>query len=116
MERFEQPPNAMGLYLRSALARDIVSIGTSSDANASGLPAAIPDASSIDAALARVGVPRFVMDLRASHDERAPIAWLSERRALRAIFTLHMTLAPGIAFDSLLFLDTLTPAHTAPAR
>jgi erythromycin esterase len=110
---FERPPNAMGMYLRSQLGDDLVIIGTSSAGNAGGLPVATPDSGSVEATLARVGPPRFLIDLRASHADRAAAAWLAERHSLRANFNTYLTLSPGAAFDALLFVDTLTPAHTA---
>jgi hypothetical protein len=41
-------------------------------------------------------------------------AWLAERRALRANFTTFLTVSPSAAFDALLFVNTLTPAHATP--
>jgi erythromycin esterase len=112
---FERAPNAMGLYLRSRLGNDLVIIGTSSTASPPGLAAWVPDAGNIDAALARVGLPRFVLDLRASRADRAVTAWLAQRRTLRANFTTTLTLSPGKAFDALVFMESLTPARTALA-
>ncbi|MGH9939013.1 MAG: erythromycin esterase family protein, partial [Blastocatellia bacterium] len=111
---FERPPTVMGQHLRSALGADLVIIGMSSAQNGAGLPAASPESGSLDAALARVGLPRFLLDLRASRADRAVTAWLAERHAMRANFTASLTLSPGAAFDALLFIDTLTPARAAP--
>jgi erythromycin esterase len=69
--------------------------------------------SGLDAALARVGMPLFLLDLRATRADRAVTAWLAEPREMRANFTTYMTLSPGVAFDALLFINTLTPARTA---
>jgi erythromycin esterase len=104
----------MGVYLRSALFDDVVIVGTSSAANPRGLPPFVPDPSSIDAALARVGLPQFLLDLRGPHADRAATIWLAKRRTLRANFTTVLTLAPGKAFDALVYIDTLTPAHVGP--
>jgi erythromycin esterase len=113
---FERPANAMGMYLRSTLGNDLVIIGTSSAANARGLPRASEDASSLDAALARVGTPHFLLDLRASRDDQAVSSWLGKPHALRANFNTLLSLSPGTAFDALVFVDTLTPAHGASPR
>jgi erythromycin esterase len=113
---FEQPPTVMGQHLRSALGADLVIIGTSSAQNGAGLPAAPLEPDSLDAALARVGLSRFILDLRASRADRAVAAWLAERRALRANFTTSLTLSPSTAFDALLFIETLTPAGAAPPQ
>ncbi|MEO8088846.1 MAG: erythromycin esterase family protein [Gemmatimonadales bacterium] len=110
---FARPPSMMGQSLRSALGDDLVIIGTSSAQNGVGLPAATPNRDGVDAALARVGLPRFLLDLRAAPADRALTAWFTERRALRANFTTYLTLPLGAAFDAIFFVDTLTPAHTA---
>jgi erythromycin esterase-like protein len=110
----EQPPEMMGLHLRAALGHDIIIIGTSAASNGGGLPAVPPDSGSVDAALARVGLRRFLVDLRAASTDREVSAWLAERRPLRANFTTTLMVAPQSAFDALLFVDTLTPSRTAP--
>ena len=110
---FERPATVMGQHLRSVLGGELLIIGTSSARNGTGLPTATLESSSLDASLARVGQPRFLLDLRASRADRAAAAWLAERRALRANFTTFMTLSPGAAFDALLFINTLTPARAA---
>lgn len=108
---YERPPNAMGVHLRAALGNDLVIIGSSAEKNGTGLPAASPDPMSIDAALARVGLRRFIVDLRAAPDGARPV-WVAQRHTLRANFTLRMTVIPGAAFDAFLFIETLTPART----
>jgi len=67
-------------------------------------------------ALARVGVPRFVLDLRASRTDAAAASWLAQRRNLKANYETFLTLVSGEAFDAILFVDTLTPAHKTPSR
>jgi erythromycin esterase len=111
---FERPPTVMGQHLRSALGADLLIIGMSSAQNGAGLPAASLEAGSLDAAISRVGMPLFLIDLRAARSDRAVAAWLTERRALRANFTTFLTVSPNAAFDALLFVDTLTPARQAP--
>jgi erythromycin esterase len=96
------------------LGADLLIIGMSSAQNGAGLPAASLEAGSLDAALSRVGMPLFLIDLRAARSDRAVAAWLTERRALRANFTTFLTVSPNAAFDALLFVDTLTPARQAP--
>ena len=110
---FEKPATAMGQYLHSALGRDLIIIGTSAAANGPGLPPAIPDSDGVDASLAKVGLPLFLIDLRASSANGAVNEWLLARRSLRANFTTILTVSPRTAFDALMFIDTLTPAHIA---
>jgi len=111
---FERPPNAMGQYLRSALGDDLLIIGMSSAQKAARLPATPAESGSVDATLARVGPPRFLLDLRASRDDRAASAWFAERRELRANSTTCVTLSPGAAFDAIVYVDSLSSARTAP--
>jgi hypothetical protein len=65
----------------------------------------------VEAALARVGVPRFLLDLRPARAEPAAAAWLATRRALRTNGETFVTLAPGAAFDALYYVDALTPSR-----
>ena len=110
----ERPGTVMGQHLRSALGDDMVIIGISSARNGDGLPTATLEADSLDAALARVGAPLFLLDLRAARSDRAVAAWLAERRPLRTNFSAFLTMAPGAAFDAIVFIETLTPARAAP--
>src|SRR5690606_6999083 len=100
---FEKPPNMMGHYLRPLLGADLViigSVGTSMVATAS-----------IDADDAKVGLPLFAVDLRASRGSPAS-AWLADRQTLGANMTARITLSPVAAFAALVFLGPLTPAKT----
>jgi erythromycin esterase len=69
------------------------------------------DPASLDAALARVAIPRFILSLRSARDDPPALAWLSERRSLHANLKTHFTVTPATAFDALFFVGTLTPAH-----
>src|SRR5262245_44055502 len=112
--RFERPPTAMGQHLRLAFGSDLVIIGISSAENGTGLPTGSLEPGGIDAALARVGPPLFLLDLRAARSDRAVAAWLAERRSLRTNFNSFLTVSPSAAFNALLFINTLTPARHAP--
>ena len=90
----------------------MVIIGTSSTRNGVGLPPASPLADGVDAMLAHVGLNQFLLDLRPARADRASIAWLMQPHPLRANFNTFLTLTPGTAFDVILFVSTLTPAHT----
>jgi erythromycin esterase len=69
---FRQPPSAMGMYLRSMLGRDLLVIG-----GTSGVAPTVKDSVEVDGALSRVGVPRFLLDLRSA--DGAALRWLSAR-------------------------------------
>jgi erythromycin esterase len=111
----ERPPSAMGQYLRAALGRDLVIVGTSggpaagTTAPSDVAPGAAPG--SVEALLARVGVPRFVLDLRAARADAAANAWITSRQALQTNGDTFVTLAPGAAFDALLFVGALSPSR-----
>jgi len=111
---FERPPTTMGQHLRSTLGADLVIIGVSSAENGAGLPTGSLEPGGLDAALSRVGPPLFLLDLRAARSDRAVAAWLAERRQLRTNFTSSLTVSPSVAFDALLFVNTLTPARATP--
>jgi erythromycin esterase len=110
----ERPPTAMGQHLRSALGADLVIIGVSSAENGAGLPTGSLEPGSLDAALTHLGLPLFLLDLRAARSDRAVAAWLAERRQLRTNFTKSLTVSPSVAFDALLFVNKLTPARATP--
>jgi erythromycin esterase len=111
--RLERPPNAMGQYLRASLGGDLVIIGMCS-AHGAAAPAAT-DTDSIDAALARVGTPRFLVDLRPARADAYVASWLAGRRSLSANYDTSFTLSPGSAFDLLVFINSLSPARTEAA-
>ena len=69
------------------------------------------EAGSVEAALGRVGVPRFVLDLRTAGADPGAAAWLAGRRALRTNGETSVTLSPGTAFDLLFYVDSLTPSR-----
>jgi erythromycin esterase len=110
---FERPATVLGQHLRLAYGADLVIIGSCSAKNAEGLPPGSAEPGGLDATLAKVGPPRFLLDLRTARADRSVAAWLAERRALRMHAT-HFLLSTSAAFDAILFIDTLTPARTAP--
>ena len=103
----DRPPTVMGQHLRRALGAQLVIIGTSDGSP----PDRNGDTTSVDATLARVGAPRFIVDLRAAGRDTAARAWLATQRKLRANGSTFVTLAPGEAFDALWYAGPLTPAH-----
>ena len=100
----------MGKFLRPMLGRDLVIIGGTSGAVPRGklLQA---DPASFDASLARVAIPRFMLDLRPARDNQAVFGWLSEPRSMHANIGTFVTTTPAVAFDALYFVDNLTPAR-----
>ncbi len=104
---YPQPPTTMGQHLRAALGKDVLIIGTSSAANAAGLPATTGRAGSLDVALARVGLPHFLLDLREARQSAELGQWLDQPQSMRANFTTEIALRPSAAFDAVVFIDRL---------
>jgi erythromycin esterase len=112
---FSEAPRMMGQHVRSALGNSLVIIGTCAAESGDGLPVGAPLENSVEASLSKLGLPLFVLDLRrAAHDPGA-LAWLDERRPLRANFTTQLDVDLREAFDALIFMDRLTPAQTNAA-
>ena len=101
---FRQPPLVMGTFLRSALGRDLVVIG-----GTSGVAPTAKDSAEVDGALSRVGMPRFMLDLRGA--DAGALRWLSERHTIRANEMTMMIVAGRSAFDAVYYVDRLTPSR-----
>jgi erythromycin esterase len=97
----KQSTAAMGTFLRSALGRDLVIIGGTSG----GLPPAANDSAEVDGALSKVGVPRFLLDLRSA--DGAALRWLSEPHTTRSNNRVQIITARS-AFDAVYYVDRLT--------
>ena len=110
---FAHAPNSMGARLRNGLGDRLLVIGTSAAENPPALPRWTPDPGNLDRALAEIGPPMFVLDLRLSRADGPATAWLAEPRTLRANFTTTLTVSTGRAFDVLFFVRTLSQAHVA---
>jgi erythromycin esterase len=104
---FDRPPTAMGQILRGALGDRLVIVGGVGGARPR---AASRDEPSLDATLARRGIPRFVLDLRGDADS-AVRAWRSGVQSLRVNGDAVIVLQPSVAFDAFVYLDSLTPAR-----
>jgi erythromycin esterase len=103
--RLARPPASMGSYLRTALGKDLVIIGTSSRPNPS-LPTEAPE---VDAALATAKMPALLFDLRKAQANPLARKWLNQPRTLGANLDTFFLLTPAKAFDALVYLDTLSP-------
>jgi erythromycin esterase len=116
----ERPPASMGQYLRAALGTDFVIIGTIAGPARAGTPAdmkpnASVDSGSVEAMLARVGIPLFAVDLHRARSDPAAAKWVAGRRTMRTNGDTYVVLSPGSAFDALFFVDSLTPAMALAA-
>jgi erythromycin esterase len=107
----------MGQFLKASLGGKMVSVGFSFNRGA--YPdSAVPPApkSYIDGALAGVGKPLFVIDLRTAPADGPVRTWLNTRNAMRGLGGVTR-LVPAQAYDAIIFVDEITPTlPTAAAR
>lgn len=106
-----QDPTPMGSHLRRSLKDQLFTIVTSSAHNGPGLPTAALDPAGIDAALLRVGLPLFLLDIRGVSQNPRAASWLAQRRSLRMNFDARLEVAADSALDALIFVDTLTKSR-----
>jgi erythromycin esterase len=95
---YSRPPRAMGHFLRAALGRSFVSIGTLAATDA---PA------STEAILARIGAPPFLLDLQKAACDTAAASWLSRRRSIRINYQSSLDVGLRNAFDAIVYLDRI---------
>lgn len=97
-DAFAKPPNSTGLYLRSMIGHLFI-IGSSIDPMA-----ATAEPGSLDNALMKFGMPRFIVDLRSATADLAVMNWLHMQRPMQAnkynFFRVHTI----PAFDAILFM------------
>jgi erythromycin esterase len=106
----QEKPFMMGSHLRRTFGKDLVIIATSSSTASAALPTPEPLDDSIDDTLARVGLPKMLLDLRTARQDNAAFAWLSTQRPLHANISTHQLVTPSTALDLLVFLGGLTPS------
>jgi erythromycin esterase len=109
-----EKPFMMGSYLRRAFGKDLLVIATSSATSSGGLPPPEPIEDDIDGALAQVGLPRMILDLRTAQQDPGAFAWVSQQRALHRHISTHVLVTPATAVDVFFFVDGLTPAVIVP--
>ena len=110
---FRKPPSTMGMALKPALGHDLLIMGGTSGAIGEGLPPEEAGLKTIDISMAKVGVPNFVIDLRAARSDHDASGWLDKTMPIRANMGTHVLLNPGQAFDALYFVNSLSPTHAA---
>jgi erythromycin esterase len=109
-----EKPLMMGSHLRRAYGKSLLIIATSSATASAGLPTPEPIGDSIDEALARVGLPTMILDLRTARQSTGAFAWLSTQHPLHSNISTHDLITPSTAVDVFFFVDRLTPALTVP--
>ena len=98
-DAFAKPPNGMGLYLRSMLGRDLFIIGSSIDP----MPATAQPGS-LDNALVKVGMQRFILDIRSTTGNAGATDWLKLQRPIQANKYNFFRVHTFPAFDAVLFM------------
>ena len=101
------------MYLRSALDRDMVVIGTyyGRGADQAGTRPRPLDTAGMDGLLSSLSIPRFIMDLRELPSAGSLHEWFQTAHETRWVSIV----APLEAYDAILFIDTITPTP-APQR
>lgn len=103
-----QPPRMLGQHLRQRLGAGYVVVPVVASRNAGGLPAAKALPGGLEETLAQVGPPAFLLDLRGAPAPAA--AWLAQERPVRVNFVTETWLQPALAFDAVVYVETLHPA------
>jgi erythromycin esterase len=99
-DAFTQPPHATGQYLRSFLGKDLYIIGSSVGASKSNA-----QPGSLDKTLWQIGKTRFFLDLKPATAMLQVNTWLSTVRPMEANTVAYLKLAPGKAFDGIVFMN-----------
>lgn len=116
----EQGPR-LGLFLDSMLGRDYVNVGFAFYQGApsgwasyqTGISEPAKDGT-LDGELARVGLPLFVLDLRAAPAEGSVHEWLDRPWTMRSeMREWVLTLNPLHAWDALFYIEQISPARGA---
>jgi hypothetical protein len=108
------------MYLRPALDRDMVVIGTLF-AHTLGSPTerglTPADTAGMYGLLSSLSVPAFIMDLHELAANGVLHDWFHMTHELRYNFhPANMMAAPLDAFDAILYIDTITPTPPAPKQ
>jgi erythromycin esterase len=67
----------------------------------------------VDGALARTGIPLFILDFRNAPNEGPVADWLSKKRRLRSQHA-DMYLVPAEAYDAIFFIDRISRSEMTP--
>lgn len=121
----DQLHSAMGEFIHPLVGEDMVVIGSlyhqgetrdwlglfGFDNELHPVPPSTP--ASVNAVMARVGMPRFLLDLRKLPDTGAVNKWFAEPRPVRNINVReeYNQIKPASAFDALLFVKEISPLH-----
>ncbi|MEO7208168.1 MAG: erythromycin esterase family protein [Steroidobacteraceae bacterium] len=108
---YRQAPIAMGQHLRSALGDALVTIASSSAEDEPGFPKMVLAADGIDEVLARIGLPRYLVDLRKAEGVGV-IRWFNTPHPLSVGFVTEHIVSPRQAYDAFAHFKRLTHTHS----
>jgi erythromycin esterase len=105
-----------GEYLRSALGRDLVVIGTyfGHGARPGNPRVAPPNAAGMDGMLSSLSIPVFVMDLHELPGGGALYQWFHMPHEMRGNALVTTIQVPVEDYDAILFIETITPTPAVP--
>ena len=108
----------LGGFLDSMIGDDYVSVGFTyyqgADSGWARFQTDIPNPprpGSLDEAMALVGLPMFVLDLRSVPREGLAYEWLNQLRGHRISVPEYMQLNPPQAWDALFYIERISPVH-----
>jgi erythromycin esterase len=107
---YKEAPVMMGARLRARLGARLVIIGILGAHNGRGLPLDRPLPGSVEATLENLHRPLFALDLRSTRGNDGAVAWLDQRRPIRANFDTETDVVPLRAFDVVVFMNEITRA------
>jgi erythromycin esterase len=103
---------SMGQRLARSLGPAYLPVGTAFRRDARDSSGVAREPTSVDAALARVGVPIYLLDLRRAPRTGGAARWLATEHLARAEDGYVVT-APGRAYDAMMFVDSIQPSRRA---
>jgi erythromycin esterase len=109
---------AAGRYLRSALDRDMVVIGTYFGHGTGFLAGHMPmppDTAGMDGLLSSLSIPVFIMDLRELPSSGILHQWFEAAHEPRNDSGVNLVV-PAEAYDAILFIETITPTPAPPKQ
>jgi erythromycin esterase len=108
---YRRAPRTMGQQLRTSLGSRLIIIGTLAESGPKDAPKRSASLDSTEVVLARAAKAPFVLNLHKAACDRHAEAWLSARRPIRANADTQLDVELGSAFDAIVLLDRITPAH-----
>ena len=107
---YSSPPTSMGQYLAAIFNGAMIALGSTAGRGEDALKLPPTEARGVDARLAQVGLPLFLLDLRKAPGAGPVMDWLNRPQPIR-VNDRFADLNPLQAFDVLMFVDSVTSVH-----